>query len=143
MRSSWRVLSGELPAHPFELAAHVVDDVAALQVLRQHVPGVGLDLKLARQGLRLVEAECVLDGEARGAERAEVVEKNRHVEVGTPFARSRRLLPGRESIFKVQEAGEAAVLLLYGLGEIDGLRIAPERIDGLLRDLRHVQGGRL
>src|SRR5439155_17079178 len=44
----------QLPAHPFELAADIVDDVAGLQMIGQHVPGVGLDLKLPRQRHSLV-----------------------------------------------------------------------------------------
>jgi hypothetical protein len=36
----------ELPAHPFELAADIVDDIAGLEMIGQHVPGVSLDFEL-------------------------------------------------------------------------------------------------
>src|SRR3989304_2054112 len=75
----------ELTANPFELARDVVDDVAALQVLGQHVPGVGLDLELARQRLRLVEPERVLYGEARRAPLSQAVEEDRNVAPGGPL----------------------------------------------------------
>src|ERR1700681_289685 len=61
----------QLAAHPFEFAADVIDDIAGLQIFRQHVPGIGLDLELARQWLHFMEAQRLLDGKARGAERAE------------------------------------------------------------------------
>jgi hypothetical protein len=38
----------KLAPDPVELAADIVDDVAGLQTVWQHVPGVGLDLEVAR-----------------------------------------------------------------------------------------------
>src|SRR4051812_30538473 len=67
----------KLRANPFELARDVIDDVAGLEMIREHVPGIGLDLELPRQRLPLVEFQRVLDGEARGAEFAEIVEEHR------------------------------------------------------------------
>src|SRR5437763_17205063 len=96
----------QLSADPFDFARDIIDDVAGLEMVRQHVPGVGLDLELARQRLRLVEFQRVLDGEARGAELAEVVEEHRHVEMRAPFARSGVRLPGLEGVFEVEEAVE-------------------------------------
>src|ERR1051326_6596082 len=109
----------KLTFDPFDLARDVVDDVAGLQMLRQHVPGVGLDLELTRQRLRLVEFQRVLDGEARGAELAQVVEEDRHMEVRPPFARAGILLPGLEGVFEIEEAVEFAVFLLDGLRQVN------------------------
>ena len=115
----------QLTLHPFDLAAHVVDDVAGLEVVGQHVPGVGLDLELARQRLRLVEPQRVLDGEAGGPE----VRRDRRgtpargcacaIRAGRGFA-----LPRREGVLEIEEAVELAVPLLDGLGEVDGLGVA-------------------
>src|SRR5262249_46026123 len=132
-------LSDELAAHPFELAADIVDDIAGLQILRQHVPGIGLDFELARQRLLLVEAQRLLDGKARGAERTAIVEEDRPVEMRAPFARAGILLPGGERIFEIEEAGELAVLLLDGLREVNGLGVSLERIDDGLRHFRNLQ----
>src|SRR5262245_3744798 len=120
--------SAELAAHPVELAADVIDDIAGLEVVGQHVPGIGLDFELSRQRLDLVETQRVLDGETRGAERPEIVEEDRNVEVGAPFARSRVLLPGGERILQIEEARQLAVLLFDGLSEIDGVGVALQRV---------------
>src|SRR5690606_8973460 len=71
----------QLVAHPLELARHVIDDVARLQVLGQHVPRVRLDLEMRRELVRLVELQRVLDREAGRLEVAEIIEEHRHVEV--------------------------------------------------------------
>src|SRR6476469_9380797 len=76
--------STQLATHPVEFAAHIVDDVAGLEVVGQHVPGVGLDLELPRQRPRLVEPQRILDREPGGAERSDLLEENRNVEVGAP-----------------------------------------------------------
>src|SRR6516225_12316921 len=91
--SALSVRLSELTLHPVELAADIVDDVAGLEVVRQHVPGVGLDLELARQRFRLVEAQRVLDREPGGAEWSNLIEKDRNMEMGPPFARPRIFLP--------------------------------------------------
>src|SRR5919109_3824887 len=90
--------SDELAADPFDLALYVFDDVAGLQIVRQHVPGIGLDLELRRELVVLVEAQRVLDREARGPELAEVVEEHRHVHVRAPLARTRIVVPRRERV---------------------------------------------
>src|SRR5437763_7076468 len=100
----------QLSADPFDFARDIIDDVAGLQMIRQHVPGVGLDLELTRQRLGLVEFQRVLDAEARGAEFAEVVEEHRHVEMRAPFARAGGVFPGLEGIFDIEESVELAVL---------------------------------
>src|SRR4029079_613609 len=142
MRLSCCALSlrlSELTLHPVELAADVVHDIAGLQIVRQHVPRIRLDLEGARQRLRLVELARVLYVIARVAEWAEVFEEYRHVEVGAPFARTGVLFPGVERVLEIEEARELAVLLLDGLREIDRLRVGLEHIDDLLRHLRHMQ----
>jgi hypothetical protein len=40
-------LSAELAAHPVEFAANIVDNVAGLEIVGQHVPRIGFDLELA------------------------------------------------------------------------------------------------
>src|ERR1022692_915554 len=75
----------ELAAHPLKFPANIVDDVAGLEAIGQHVPSIGLDLEMAREWFLLVKAQRVLDGEAGGAELAEIVEENRNVDVGAPF----------------------------------------------------------
>src|SRR5208282_1783326 len=118
--------SAELAAHPFDLPADIVDDVAGLEVFRQHVPGIGLDFELARQRLCLVKAQRVRDGEARGTKRPEIVEKNRDVDMDAPFARPRRLLEGGDGIVEIEEAIDPAVAPFHRLREIDGLGVALE-----------------
>src|SRR5687767_772871 len=44
----------ELPLHPVQLAGHVFDDVASLEVIRQHVPRVGFDFEMRRERRLLV-----------------------------------------------------------------------------------------
>src|SRR5579883_162341 len=118
--------SNELAAHPVELAADVIDDVAALEALGQHVPGVGLHFEMARQRLCLVEAQRLGDGEPRGAERAEIVEENRDVNVGAPLARPRILLERGDGVVDIEEAVELAVSLFQGLRQVDGLGVTLE-----------------
>src|SRR5271156_6787850 len=77
----------ELPAHPVELAANIIDDVAGLERVGQHVPGVSLDLEMTRQRLLLVKTQSVLDGETCRAELPEIIEEHRDVNVRAPFAR--------------------------------------------------------
>jgi len=101
--------SGELSANPVELATDVADDVAGPQVVRQHVPGVGLDLDLTRQGLCLVTPVRVLDREARGPEDAEILEEDRDVEGGAPLAGPRVLLPGDERVWAQSSPGCTSV----------------------------------
>src|SRR4029077_3817244 len=93
------------------------------------------------QRLLLVKAQRLLDRKARRAERAEIVEKNRHVKMGPPFARAGVLLPGGKRIFKIEKARELAVLFLNRLRQINRLGVAFERVDDRSRHLRHVQGG--
>src|SRR6201981_2580706 len=138
---SLRRPSAQLPAHPFELAADIVDDIAGLQIFRQDVPGVGLDFELTRQRFFLVKAQRLLDRKARRTERAKIVEEYRHVKVRAPFPRSGILLPSNKRIFKIEKAGELAVLFLNGLRQINCVGVALECFDDRLRHLRHVQGG--
>jgi hypothetical protein len=58
-----------------------------------------------------------------------------------PLARAGVALPGFEGVLEVEEAVELAVLLLDGLGEIDGLGIASECVDVFLRHIRNTQSG--
>src|SRR5574342_609629 len=101
----------ELAANPLELARDVVDDIAGLQVLGQHVPGIGLDLELARERVRLVKPERVLDRKACRPELPQAVEEHRNVKMGAPLARPRVPSPGVERVFQVEETSELAVLL--------------------------------
>ena len=134
----------QLPAHPVELAADIVDDVAGLEAVGQHVPGIGLDFQMPRQRLLLVEAQRVLDGKPRGTELAEIVEEYRHVNVRAPFALARRiLLEGRDSIVNIEIAVDLAVALFHRLREIDGLGVFLERIDRALRHFRNIESGGL
>src|SRR5579863_3956461 len=110
-----RAASNQLPAHPFELAANVIDDVALLEVVRQHVPGIGLDFEMARQRLCFMETQAVFDGKARGAELPEIVEEDRHVDVGPPFPRPRILFEDDNGVVHVEELRQLAVLLLNRL----------------------------
>ena len=87
-----RECSHELPAHPLNLTADIVDNVARLQMVWKHIPGVGLDFKLARQRSRLVKFQCFLERKTRGTEWAEIVEKDRHVKMSAPFAWARVLI---------------------------------------------------
>ena len=69
-----------------------------------------------------MEAQRVVDGEARGPELPQVRQETPAREVDTPFARSGSLLERRDGILQIQVAGELAVPLLDGLGQIDGRR---------------------
>ncbi len=80
----------ELVEDPGELALDVLDDVAGLELRRQDVPGVRLDLDLIRQRCGAMLGQRFGDGEPRRAEAVEVVEEHRDVEVGAPL---RRRLP--------------------------------------------------
>src|SRR5690349_21190371 len=114
--------SDQLSFHPLKLASDVVDDVAGLEVIGQHIPRVGLDLEMGRQRRLLVDGECLLEGEARGAEgSAEIIEEDRNVEMRAPLARARVLVERLERVLEVEEPGRLAVLLLTGLRQIDRL----------------------
>src|ERR1700746_1984403 len=126
---SLRRPSAQLPAHPFELAADIVDDIAGLEIFRQDVPGVSLDFELTRQRFFLVKAQRLLDRKARRAERAKIVEEYRNVKVCAPFARTGIFLPGRKGIFEIEKARELAALFLNCLGQINRLGVALERVD--------------
>src|SRR5208282_6586063 len=132
------LLRAELAAHPVDLAADIVDDVAGFEVFRQHVPGIGLDFELPRQRLLLVKAQRVLDGEARRAKLPEIVEENRDVDMDAPLARPRLFLKSGDSVVEIEEAIDLAVPLFHGLGKIDGLGVALERVDDRLRHFRHL-----
>src|SRR3974377_607308 len=134
-------MSAQLGAHPFELAADIIDDVAGLQIFRQDVPGVSLDFQLTRQRLFFVKAQRLLDRKARRAERAKIVEKYRYVKVRAPFARTGILLPGGKRIFEIEKTRELAVLFLNRLRQVNRLGVGLERVDDVLRHLRNVQGG--
>jgi hypothetical protein len=58
----------QLPLHPFELAADVIDNVVRFRALGQHVPGVGLNFEMARDRLFLVQAQRVGNGKTRETE---------------------------------------------------------------------------
>src|SRR5512137_2052210 len=81
--------SCQLPEHPFDLPAHIVDDVAGLQVIGQYVPGIGLNLKLTRQGFLFMHLQRFLESETCRTEGAQVVEEHRNMKVRAPFARAR------------------------------------------------------
>src|SRR5206468_11340158 len=99
--------------------------------------------ELSRNRFGFVEFESVFDGETRRSERPEVVEKDGHVNVAPPFARAGILLPRLESIFKIEEHLELAVLLFVCLGEIDRLSKTMQGIDRAFIDLRHLDRGSL
>src|SRR5690606_18646994 len=130
----------QLALDPLELASDVIDDVAGLQVLRQHVPRIRFDLEVRRQLVRLVELERILDREARRPEIAEVVEKDRNVDMRAPFARAGIALPRGERVLEIQILRELPVATLDGLRQIDRIRVLAERVDLLLRDLGHADG---
>src|SRR5690348_15314534 len=58
----------QLTLHPLELPGDVLDDVAGLQVIGEHIPRVSLDLEVRRERRLLVDRERLLEAEARGAE---------------------------------------------------------------------------
>jgi hypothetical protein len=108
--------SDQLPAHPFDLAADVVDDVAGFQVLRQYVPCVGLDLELARQRFLFVHLERLFERKACRPERtAQIVEEYRHVEVCAPFARTWVRFVRRERVFEIEDLSYLSVFLFHCL----------------------------
>src|SRR5712691_2994002 len=86
-----------------------------------------------------MEAQRLLDGKTRRAERAKIIEKHRHVKVGAPFARTWVLLPRRKGVFEIEKTRELAVLFLHRLRQIDRLGVSPQCIDNRLGHLRHVQ----
>src|SRR5262249_62115506 len=83
----------------------------------------------------------LLDRKARRAKRAKIVEKDRHVKVGAPFARAGILAPCGKCIFEIEKARELAILFLNRLRQVNGLGVTFERVDDRLRHLRHVQRG--
>ena len=90
-----------------------------------------------------MKPESVLDREARGSERAEVIQKYRNVNVCPPFTRTGVRLPCCESVFEIEEHREFPVLLLERLRQIDRLSVAMQHIDRFLIHVWHVNGGRL
>src|SRR5262245_41374774 len=130
--------SAQLASNPFYLLTDVVDDVACLQTVRQNVPRVGLDLKLARQRIRLVEPQRVFNSESSCSKGAEVIEKHGDVDVGSPFSCFGTGSPRRKRILEIQESRELSVLFLVGLGKVDCLRIALQNIHALLRHFGHI-----
>src|SRR5436853_5957229 len=81
--------SHQLPTHPFDSATDVVDDVAGLQMIGQHVPRIRLNLKLARQRFLFVHLERLFESKACRPEQAtQVIEEHRNMEVRAPFARA-------------------------------------------------------
>src|SRR5688500_15713460 len=131
-------LSAQLPSNPLDLLADVVDDVAGFQTVWENVPCIRFDLELPRKGIRFVEPQGVLDGKTGCSEGADVVEEDRHMDVGSPFPCFGAGPPGSEGVFQIQEPRELTVLLLIGLSEVDRFRVFLESIHTLLRDLRYV-----
>jgi hypothetical protein len=86
-----------------------------------------------------VKLERILDGEARGAEAPEVVEKHRNMDVCPPFAGARICFPCRECIFEVEEAVHPAFLLFHRLSEVDRFGILRENVHDIRRDGGHVE----
>src|SRR5688572_30990941 len=93
--------SDDLALYPINFAGHVLHYVASLQVVGEHVPGVGLDLQVVGKRRLLVERQRLLQREARRAERPEVVEEYRHVKVGAPLTRPWVLLEVLEGVLEV------------------------------------------
>ena len=70
----------KLGFHPLQFFDDVVDDVSGLQMLGQHIPGVGFDLELGRQRIGSVEGESLFDRRPCRFERPEIFEEHRHME---------------------------------------------------------------
>src|SRR6266436_1127085 len=105
----------QLSTHPFDLAADVIDDVAGLKMIGQHIPRICLNLKLARQGFVFVHLQRFLEREACGSERTQVIEEHRNMKVCAPFAGTRVRSARGESVFEIEELGDLPVLLLHRL----------------------------
>ena len=119
--------------HPGELALDVLDDVAGLELRRQDVPRVRLDLDLIGQRRGAMLGQRLGDGEPRRAEAVEVVEEHRDVEVGAPLRRLTRL-PARHRVTQVEEAADRPVAAAFHrLAEIHGLGELAELLDDLGR----------
>src|SRR5271154_999305 len=96
---------------------------------------------MPRQRIFLVETQAVFDGKARGAELPEIVEEDRHVDMGAPFPRPWLLLKRGDGVVNVEKLRQLAVLLLNRLRQINGLSIALHCVDDVLRHFRYVQRG--
>src|SRR3954467_14960906 len=95
--------------HESELAGDVVGLRAGLELLRQYVPGVGLDLDMRREMLRIQRRQSGQKRVLRRGELAEIGEEHRHVAMDAPFAGRAALAERREGIRQVGEALELAV----------------------------------
>ena len=74
---------------------------------------------------------------ARRAETAEVVEKHRDVEVGSPLRRG-TWFPARHRVAEVEEAADRLVAATFHrLAQVHGFGELPELFDDLRRDLRN------
>src|SRR5437870_6146393 len=131
----------QLSLHPFKFLADVVHDIAGFEAVREYVPRIRLDLELSRHRIGFVEPESILNSKARSPKRSEVIQKHGHVNMCPPFARTRVRLPRGESVFEIEEHRELAVFFLQRLGQINGLSVAMQHVDGFLSHLGHVYGG--
>src|SRR5262249_4511155 len=78
----------QLTLNPLQFLADIVDNVAGLQAVRQDVPCIRFYFELARDRIRLVELQSILNGKPSSAERSQIVEKDRYMNVGAPLART-------------------------------------------------------
>src|SRR5215475_9511121 len=76
----------QLTLNPLQFLTDVVDNVAGLQAVRQDVPCIRFYFELARDRIRLVELQSILNGKPSSAERSQIVEKDRYMNVGAPLA---------------------------------------------------------
>src|SRR5215469_15334363 len=90
--------SRQLSTHPFNFAADIVDDVARLEMLWKHIPGICLYFKLARKWGLFMKFQGFLESKPRGAESAQVVQEHGNVKMGSPLSRPRICLPGLKGI---------------------------------------------
>src|SRR5688572_11411391 len=95
----------QLPLDPIHFAADVFDDVAGLEVIGKHVPGVSLDLQVRGERRFLVERQRLLERVPRRPERAKVVEEDRDMKVRAPVARTGVLVPVLEGVLEIHEPG--------------------------------------
>src|SRR5829696_8600616 len=92
--------------HESELAGDVVGLRAGLELLRQHVPGIGLDLEMRREMLRAQRPQGCEKRVLGRAELAEIGEEHRHVAMDAPFALRPALAESREGVGQIDEARE-------------------------------------
>src|SRR6185312_10043787 len=119
----------QLVPDELQLTRDVVGDVTVLESVGEYVPGVGLDLEVIRQRHLSVKPQRLLDRVSRRAERADLLQKNRHVEVGAQLCGSRVCFEGVEGLAEVQE-------LLRTLGASQGALAEVDRV-GEPSQLRH------